>query len=154
MQALPPRPARAGARLQAVASRDRATAASATVAQGFVLTVVRYASQNSTRAVPVEAPRILSTAVSAVRAMRVQIRTAHVLGMTPREIARAVEWADSGWHYALGLLNSGHHAGFSVVFGSGAVAEWSVRPLRYLELRTTGPCRSLERSYPRPELSS
>ncbi|MFB6806618.1 hypothetical protein [Streptomyces sp. NPDC056387] len=125
-----------------------------TVAQGFLFTAARYASQNSREAAPVEAPRVLPTATSAVRAMRVQIRTAHVFGMTPRETARAIEWADSGWLYALGLLNSGHHAGFTVVFGSGAVAEWSVHPVQYLELRTAGPCRALERSYTGTELSS
>ncbi|MFJ3235200.1 hypothetical protein [Streptomyces sp. NPDC086787] len=87
--------------------------------------------------------------------MRIEIRSAHVFGMTPRETARAVEWAESGWLYALGLLNSGHHAGFTVVFGSGTVAEWSVRPLRYLELRTTDDlARHVERTHPRPELSS
>ncbi|GAA3299083.1 hypothetical protein GCM10020295_36350 [Streptomyces cinereospinus] len=119
-----------------------------------MFTVARYASQNSRRAVPVEAPRVLPSATSAVRTMRVQIRTAHVFGMTPRETARAVEWADSGWLHALGLLNSGQRCGFTLVFGNGAVAEWSVCPLRYLELRTADPCRSNERSYPRTELSS
>ncbi|MFJ6052290.1 hypothetical protein [Streptomyces sp. NPDC092307] len=62
--------------------------------------------------------------------------------MTPRENARAVEWAESGWFYALGLLNAGHHCGFTVVLGSGAVAEWSVRPLPCLDLRTAGSPRA------------
>lgn len=132
----------------------RTTPCESVVGRGYLLTVVRYPSQNSRRAIPTEAPRVLSTATSAVRALRVQIRTAHVFGMTPRETARAIEWADSGWLYALGLLNSGHHTGFTVVFGSGAVAEWSVHPVQYLELRTAGPCRALERSYTGTELSS
>ncbi|MGW2583455.1 hypothetical protein ACWCYZ_19355 [Streptomyces virginiae] len=128
--------------MQIQTSQGQADAMSVAIEQRFVLTVVRYASQNSSRAVPVEAPCVLPTARSAVRAMRVQIRTAHVFGMTPRENARAVEWAESGWLYALGLLNSGHPCGFTVVLGSGAVAEWSVRPLPCLELQTADSPRA------------
>ncbi|WP_445269611.1 hypothetical protein [Streptomyces sp. DSM 41634] len=126
---------------------------SVAIEQGFMLTVARYASQKSTDAVPVETPRAFPTAAAALRTMRVQIRGAHVLGMTPREITRAVEWADSGWLYTLGLLASGHHCGFTVVLGSGAVAEWSVHPMTYLELRTSSRC-SAERACSRTELGS
>ncbi|WP_338677340.1 hypothetical protein V1460_33490 [Streptomyces sp. SCSIO 30461] len=63
-----------------------------------------------------------------------------MLGMTPREVERAVEWAESGWMTARGLLASGMPCGFTVVLGSGAVSEWSVRPVRYLAVRTTGTC--------------
>ncbi|WP_189822332.1 hypothetical protein [Streptomyces finlayi] len=44
---------------------------------------------------------------TALRTVRVQVRTLHVLGLTPREIARAVEWADTGSLHALDALHRG-----------------------------------------------
>ncbi|MFC9294364.1 hypothetical protein ACFTWH_00375 [Streptomyces sp. NPDC057011] len=153
MQVLRRPPIAEGPTLQVETNRGQALGVSAAIEHGFVLTVVRYRSQNSTNAEPVEAPRAFPTAAAALRTMRVQIRGAHVLGMTPREITRAVEWAESGWRYALGLLASGHQCGFTVVLGSGAVAEWSVHPAPYVELRTSSHCAS-ERACSRTELIS
>ncbi len=153
MQALRRHPAIEGPTLQVGAARGHVLGVSVAIEHGFVLTTVRYASQNSADAVPVKAPSAFPTAGAALRTMRVQIRGAHVLGMTPREITRAVEWAETGWLYALGLLTSGHHCGFTVVLGSGAVAEWSVQPVTYLELRTSSRCTA-ERGCSRTELSS
>ncbi|MEU8758558.1 hypothetical protein [Streptomyces sp. NPDC048659] len=128
--------------------------AEASVGQGFLFEVLRYGSQNARRAAPVKAPRVLETAHEAIRALRVEVRTAHVFGMNPHEIERAVEWAESGWQYALALLNSGTHCGFTVVLGSGAVAEWKVTPVRYLELRTHAAYGPTQPFDSRPELSS
>ncbi|WP_159043034.1 MULTISPECIES: hypothetical protein [unclassified Streptomyces] len=124
------------------------------VEQGFLFEALLYESQNALRAAPWRTPRVLGSAREAVRALRVQVRTAHVLGMTPREVERAVEWAESGWVHALGLLNSGTHCGFTVVLGSGAVAEWRVTPVRYLEIRTHATYSPPRTRTSRPELSS
>ncbi|MFJ4871290.1 hypothetical protein [Streptomyces sp. NPDC088757] len=97
--------------------------------------MLRRPAPRSRRPAPVQAPRVVSTAREAVRAIRLQVRTAHVLGMTPREVERAVEWAESGWRVALALLGAGEPCGFTVVLGSGAVLEWTVRPVNRLELR-------------------
>ncbi len=117
-----------GARLSAPLTAE------AQIEQGFLLEVLRYPSTTAKRAEPAAAPRVLPTAREAVRTIRVQIRTAHVFGMTPHEIERALAWAERGWMQAIGLLKAGQPCGFTVVLGSGAVAEWAVRPLRCLTL--------------------
>lgn len=138
-----------GARLPTLAQP-----AEASVAHGFLFEVLRYGSQTAHRAAPVEIPRVLPTSRDAIRLLRVQVRTAHVFGMNPHKIERAVEWAESGWRHALTLLNSGRHCGFTVVLGTGAVAEWSVTPVRYLELRTHATYAPPRTPTSRPELSS
>ncbi|WP_435611764.1 hypothetical protein [Streptomyces sp. bgisy159] len=110
--------------------------AEALVEHGFLFEVLRYDSPYACRASPLDQPRVFPTPRAAIRALRVQVRTAHMLGMTPREVERAVEWAESGWLHALALLNSGTRCGFTVVVGSGAVVEWTITPVRFLELRT------------------
>ncbi|MFI5686802.1 hypothetical protein [Streptomyces sp. NPDC051636] len=106
----------------------------ASIEHGFLLEVLRYASTITPVPEPVVAPRILPCARDAVRAIRIQVRTAHAAGMTPRETMRAIEWVESGWMHALALLHTGNPCGFTVVLHGGAVAEWSVRPLRYLSM--------------------
>lgn len=122
------------------------------VRQGFVLHVVRKEARNADRAVPIRVPRLLPTSREAIRAMRAEIRGAHVFGMTPREVERAVAWADSGWMTALGLLNSGAPCGYTVALGDGADAEWSLHPVRYLGLTSSSPCPGVE-AESRPEMS-
>ncbi|MCZ0980298.1 hypothetical protein O1L60_18425 [Streptomyces diastatochromogenes] len=120
-----------GARLPAP---PRGEPAEASIGEGVVLYALRYPSTNSREAAPTRAPHVFPTAREAVRALRVQVRTAHVFGMTPAEVERAVEWAEEGWFMAQALLNAGEACGFDVVGGNGVVAEWSARPVRYLEL--------------------
>ncbi|GGP35147.1 hypothetical protein ACWC98_05350 [Streptomyces goshikiensis] len=101
---------------------------------GYLYEAVRRDSTLARRATPLRPPSILPTARAAVRLLRVDVRGAHSAGMTPREISRAVEWTESGWLQALGLLTAGEPCGLTVVLGSGAVIEWSVRPARLLAL--------------------
>ncbi|MGW8767660.1 hypothetical protein ACWGN5_34825 [Streptomyces sp. NPDC055815] len=124
------------------------------VGAGFALYVLRYPTSTSRKAVPAFAPRIFPTAREAIRAIRVQVRGAHVFGMTPGEIERAIEWVEDGWITALGLLNAGEQCGFNVVLGNGALAEWSVQPLPYLEIRVPDSPRHNEHGPRQTELSS
>lgn len=108
------------------------------VDHGFWFEVLRYRRPGGKAPEPIEL-RIISSAYAAIRAIRIQVRTTHALGMTPRETARAVAWAESGWIQALASLHSGEPCGFTVVLHNGARAEWTVRPVTFLELTPIHP---------------
>jgi hypothetical protein len=95
---------------------------------------------------------MLGNAHATIRAIRIQVRTFHVLGMTPREISRAVEWAESGWIQALAALHRGEPCAFSVLLSSGIRAEWCVTPTPYFPLADANRHIRQIRD-PHPELS-
>ncbi|MFF0744229.1 hypothetical protein ACFYVL_27905 [Streptomyces sp. NPDC004111] len=95
---------------------------------------------------------MLPFAKDAIRTIRIQIRTFHMLGMNPREIGRAAEWANFGWIQALAALDRGEPCGFSLLLSSGQSAEWHVTPKDCFPLYGTVPCMDQVRSL-RLELS-
>ncbi|MCX4675059.1 hypothetical protein OG413_06925 [Streptomyces sp. NBC_01433] len=106
----------------------------ARVEHGFRLDVLRYGPATGFVPEPVDL-RILACPREAVRVIRVQLRASHVLGLTPRETARALHWADQGgWVQALGALHRDEPCGFTLLLRRGRHIEWSVRPLRYVSL--------------------
>ncbi|MCT9090572.1 hypothetical protein N4G70_17165 [Streptomyces sp. ASQP_92] len=149
MQLRQPQAAGTGATLPA-----RLALTEAHVDHGFWFTVLRYRSTNDVRPEPVEL-RMMDNAHAAIRYLRIEVRNSHVLGMTPREVERAVEWTNTGWIHALASLATGTDCGFTVITHSGARVEWSVRPLQYVELTVDGSCvHPPQLSARRPELSS
>ncbi|MEU5331042.1 hypothetical protein [Streptomyces parvus] len=110
------------------------------VEQGYLVTIVRHRSTTCRERGCAELAQITAvpSAHSAIRFIRVSIRTCHVFGMTPREQRRAVEWSETGWVQALGMLLNGDPTAFTVVLANGDIAEWSVRPVAYLSLT---PCK-------------
>ncbi|MFE2373954.1 hypothetical protein [Streptomyces sp. NPDC059398] len=108
--------------------------ADARVALGFRLEVLRYGPANGFRPEPVDL-RVLATPREAIRTIRAQLRTSHVLGLPPREAARALRWSEhGGWLPALAALHRGEPCGFVLLLRKGRHLEWAVRPLRYLTL--------------------
>ncbi|MET9531600.1 MULTISPECIES: hypothetical protein [unclassified Streptomyces] len=106
----------------------------ARVEQGFRLEVLRYGPANGFRPEPVDL-RIVPTPREAVRAIRAQLRASHVLGLPPRETARALRWSEhGGWLPALAALHRGEPCGFVLLLRRGRHLEWTVRPLHYLSL--------------------
>lgn len=106
----------------------------ARVERGFRFETLRYGPATGFRPEPVDL-RMLTTPQEAIRAIRVQVRNSHVFGLTPREAARALYWADQGgWIQALAALHRGEPCGFVVFFRRGRHLEWSVRPLTYVTL--------------------
>ncbi|BAU84927.1 hypothetical protein SLA_4038 [Streptomyces laurentii] len=116
------------------------------VARGFLLEVVRYASEGDGRAVPVRVPRVFDGSRDALREIRAQVRGSEVFDMTARDIARVNAELASGRRVALGLLDAGIPVGFTVSLENGTVAEWSVRPVRLLVL----PAPHVRRHTPQP----
>ncbi|GGZ96776.1 hypothetical protein GCM10010329_17510 [Streptomyces spiroverticillatus] len=116
---------------------------------GYWLQVVRYVAST---ALPEPSALTMSTeSNSAIRSMRIQLRTYHASGMTPREVLRAVEWTESGWIQALAALQRGEPCSFSIVLGSGVRIEWRATPKKLLPLidASSTTCHTS----PHPELS-
>ncbi|MEV8456273.1 hypothetical protein AB0467_24270 [Streptomyces sp. NPDC052095] len=55
--------------------------------------------------------------------------------MAPYDARRAAELVDARRRVSRGLLDAGIPVGFTVTPKNGAVAEWTVRPVRQVELR-------------------
>ncbi|WP_407838442.1 hypothetical protein ACE1OC_22130 [Streptomyces sp. DSM 116496] len=87
-------------------------------------------------AVEVRAPvQVVVNSRAAVRALRVDIRGAHVFTLSHHEIARALEWVDgSGWLQAVAALDRGEETTFTMILRDGTCAEWRARPVRFLSL--------------------
>ncbi|MEV0410331.1 hypothetical protein AB0I68_05815 [Streptomyces sp. NPDC050448] len=128
MQVLRRHPAAKGPRLQVWTDHDHA------VGMGVVIERVRY--KRAGGPVEVRAPlQVVANPRAAVRALRVDIRGAHVFTLTRHEIARALEWVDgSGWLQAVSALYRGEATGFTIILRDGTCAEWRVRPVRFLSL--------------------
>lgn len=135
MQVLRRDPAAKGPRLQAWTDHDHA------VGMGVVIERVRY--RHTGGPVEVRAPlQVVANPRAAVRALRVDIRSAHVCSLTRHEIARALEWVDgSGWLQAVSALYRGEATGFTIILRDETCAEWRIRPVRYLSLT---PARSAD----------
>ncbi|MFE2291100.1 hypothetical protein [Streptomyces sp. NPDC059452] len=102
--------------------------------RGFRFEVLRYGPANGFVPEPVDL-RLLANPRDAIRILRVQLRSSHVLGLTPHEAGRALYWADQGgWVQALGALHRGESCGFTLMLRKGRHIEWTVRPLTYLAL--------------------
>ncbi|WP_330261773.1 hypothetical protein [Streptomyces sp. NBC_00539] len=104
------------------------------VRTGAVIERVRYHPKGGP--VEVRAPvQVVANPRAAVRALRIDIRGAHVFTLTRQEIARALEWVDgSGWLQAVAALYRGEETGFTIILRDGTCAEWRVRPVRFLSL--------------------
>lgn len=112
----------------------RPTSVEARVQRGFRFEVLRYGPATGFVPEPVDL-RVLPGPREAIRVIRVQLRASHVLGLTPREAARALYWADQGgWVQALGALHRGEPCGFTLLLRKGRHIEWHVRPLPHLTL--------------------
>ncbi|MYT91590.1 hypothetical protein GTY40_11070 [Streptomyces sp. SID8359] len=110
----------------------------ALVQRGFRFEVLRYGPANGFVPEPVDL-RLLAEPRDAIRVLRVQLRSSHVLGLTSYEAGRALYWADQGgWVQALGALHRGESCGFTLMLRKGRHMEWHVRPLAYLTL--SPPC--------------
>ncbi|MEU6920892.1 hypothetical protein [Streptomyces sp. NPDC046631] len=104
------------------------------VERGYRFEALRYGPATGFVPEPIDL-RIMATPQEAVRAIRVQLRTNHLFGLTPRELIRAHHWADQGgWVQALGALHRGEPCGFTLVLRGGRHLEWHVRPLTYVSL--------------------
>ncbi|MFF8613943.1 hypothetical protein [Streptomyces sp. NPDC015350] len=111
------------------------------VEHGYRFEALRYGPATGFVPEPIDL-RVLATPQEAVRAIRVQLRTNHLFGLTPRELIRAHHWADQGgWVQALGALHRGEPCGFTLVLRGGRHIEWHVRPLTYVSL-DEHPCRN------------
>lgn len=104
---------------------------------GVAIERVRY----NPRGGPVEVRtpvQVVANPRAAIRALRIDIRGAHVFTLTRHEIARALEWVDgSGWMQAAAALYRGEETGFTIILRDGTCAEWRVRPVRFLSLTPT-----------------
>ncbi|MFD3957158.1 hypothetical protein ACFWRG_32655 [Micromonospora tulbaghiae] len=110
----------------------------ALIQRGFRFEVLRYGPANGFVPEPVDL-RLLANPRDAIRILRVQLRSSHVLGLTPYEAGRALYWADQGgWVQALGALHRGESCGFTLMLRKGRHMEWHVRALTYLTL--SPPC--------------
>ncbi|WP_228989748.1 hypothetical protein [Streptomyces sp. DH8] len=107
--------------------------------RGFRFEVLRYGAANGFVPEPIDL-RVLATPRDAIRVLRVQLRSSHVLGLAPREAGRALYWAEQGgWVHALGALHRGEECGFTLMLRKGRHVEWHVRPLTYLSLSAPPP---------------
>ncbi|MGW4217714.1 hypothetical protein ACWEJZ_11930 [Streptomyces bacillaris] len=110
----------------------------ALVQRGFRFEVLRYGPANGFVPEPVDL-RLLAEPRDAIRVLRIQLRSSHVLGLTSYEAGRALYWADQGgWVQALGALHRGESCGFTLMLRKGRHMEWHVRPLACLTL--SPPC--------------
>ncbi|WP_371630237.1 hypothetical protein OG892_23810 [Streptomyces sp. NBC_00341] len=117
----------------------QAAPAEARVERGFRFEVLRYSPATNFVPEPVDL-RVLPGPREAIRVIRVQLRASHVLGLNPREAARALYWADQGgWVQALGALHRGEPCGFTLLLREGRHIEWHVRPLLHLTLTPPTP---------------
>lgn len=117
----------------------RTTPVQALIQRGFRFEVLRYGPANGFVPEPVDL-RLLANPRDAIRILRVQLRSSHVLGLTPSEAGRALYWAEQGgWVQALGALHRGEGCGFTLMLRKGRHIEWTVRPLTYLTLSTPPP---------------
>ncbi|WP_144317027.1 hypothetical protein [Streptomyces sp. sk226] len=107
--------------------------------RGFRFEVLRYGPANGFAPEPVDL-RVLPTPRDAIRVLRVQLRSSHVLGLTPHETGRALHFSEQGgWVSALGALHRGEECGFTLMLRKGRHIEWHVRPLLYLSLDAPPP---------------
>ncbi|MFI1188915.1 hypothetical protein [Streptomyces californicus] len=107
--------------------------------RGFRFEVLRYGPANGFVPEPVDL-RVLATPRDAIRVLRVQLRSSHVLGLTPHEAGRALHFSEQGgWVSALGALHRGEECGFTLMLRKGRHIEWHVRPLLYLSLDAPPP---------------
>ncbi|MFF9568369.1 hypothetical protein [Streptomyces sp. NPDC014685] len=103
---------------------------------GYRFEALRYGPATGFVPEPIDL-RVLATPQEAVRALRVQLRTNHLFGLTPRELIRAHHWSDrGGWVQALGALHRGEPCGFTLMLRGGRHLEWHIRPLTYVSLGT------------------
>lgn len=117
----------------------RPTSVEARVERGFRFEVLRHSPATDFVPEPIDL-RVLPGPREAIRIIRVQLRASHVLGLTPRETARALYWADQGgWVQALGALHRGEPCGFTLLLRKGRHIEWHVRPLLHLTLTPSAP---------------
>ncbi|MFG2722933.1 hypothetical protein ACGFW5_32230 [Streptomyces sp. NPDC048416] len=106
---------------------------------GYWYETLRYPTAHSP--VPTAARlTMLPTAFRAVRALRCELRAAHVFAVSARESRRAVDWADSGYVAAMAVLCQGRGIGFTLPLRTGEIAEWHIRPARYLPLVSPNWC--------------
>ncbi len=125
----------------------------ARVERGFRFEVIRYSPATDFVPEPVDL-RVLPGPREAIRAIRVQLRASHVLGLTPREAGRALYWADQGgWVQALGALHRGEPCGFTLPLRKERHIEWHVRPLLHLTLTPATPlsARCRRSAHARPD---
>ncbi|MFJ3711212.1 hypothetical protein OG709_21180 [Streptomyces sp. NBC_01267] len=110
------------------------TPTQARLEHGYRFEVLRYGPANGFVPEPVDL-RILATPREAIRTVRSQLRSSHVLGLAPREATRALYWSEhGGWLPALAALHRGEPCGLVLLLRKGRHLEWSVRPLTYLTL--------------------
>ncbi|CAM5610129.1 hypothetical protein SCALM49S_08412 [Streptomyces californicus] len=96
--------------------------------RGFRFEVLRYGPADGFVPEPVDL-RVLATPRDAIRVLRVQLRSSHVLGLTPHEAGRALHFSEQGgWVSALGALHRGEACGFTLMLRKGRHIEWHVRP--------------------------
>lgn len=131
MQVLRSHPASTGPRLQAWIAHDHA------VRTGVEIERVRYNPRGGP--VEVRSPvQVVTNPRAAIRALRIDIRGAHVFTLTRHEIARALERVGgSGWMQAAAALYRGEATGFTIILRDGTCAEWRVRPVRFFSLTST-----------------
>ncbi|GGY65787.1 hypothetical protein [Streptomyces xanthochromogenes] len=106
---------------------------------GYRYETLRYASPHT--AVPaVTRLALLDSAYRAVRALRFDLRAGHVFAFDAYESRRAINWADTGYVSALAVLTRGENVGFTLSLRNGETAEWSIRPVQYLQLASPNWC--------------
>ncbi|MEU9031597.1 hypothetical protein AB0D46_29575 [Streptomyces sp. NPDC048383] len=117
----------------------------ATVHPGIAIERVRYDPDGGP--VEVRAPvKVVANALAAVRAIRVDIRDAHVFPMTHYETTRALERVDAGGRLqAVAALHRGETTGFTITLRDGTCAEWRLRPVVHIPL---APAPSADRGSP------
>ncbi|MFH8885737.1 hypothetical protein [Streptomyces californicus] len=101
--------------------------------------------------------RVLRTYLSAreaIRAMRIQVRTFHMAGLNPREIAHALNWTDNGCVQAVAALDRGEPCSLSLITAHGELIEWHIRPINLLAVVESSEGVAARRPTPLPELSA
>ncbi|MFD3873759.1 hypothetical protein [Streptomyces sp. NPDC058623] len=118
----------------------------ATVQPGIAIERVRYDPDGGP--VEVRAPlQVVANPLAAVRAIRVDIRDAHVFPMTRDERIRALKHVDTGGRLqAVAALHRGETTGFTITLRDGTCAEWRLRLVRHMAL---APARSADCEFPR-----
>ncbi|GGT15111.1 hypothetical protein GCM10010207_12600 [Streptomyces atratus] len=97
------------------------------VERGYRFEALRYGPATGFVPEPIDL-RILAAPQEAVRAIRIQLRANHLFGLTPRELIRALHWADQGgWVQALATLHRGEPCGFTLMLRGGRHIEWTYR---------------------------
>ncbi|MER5884302.1 hypothetical protein ABT160_10785 [Streptomyces sp. NPDC001941] len=90
----------------------------------------------------------------AIRAMRIQVRTFHMAGLNPREIAHALNWTENGCVQAVAALDRGEPCSLSLITTHGDLIEWQIRPIKLLATVESSEGDATLRPIPLPELSA